>query len=270
MISPSISRRIGAIPIPLYIGLIAILDILLPAGLLASPAYNPAIVFAALQTIFLFGTGCVVAYVSLRTYLSSGSRTVLLLGGGALAWGTAQMIGGWLLGPPGGPNLAITVANIGALFAGLFHIMSASSTRRSGRDSKRRFLKSVSTYGLVIGFLILLTLLAFIGATPAFFIPGVGSTQLRLVVVAAGLFLFTVSAIVFVKLYQDSKSGILFWYSMALALTAIGLGAFYVARIPGDPIAWTGRSATYLGGVYFLFAVWSTVKSSRGPTVAKS
>jgi hypothetical protein len=118
-----------------------------------------------------------------------------------------------------------------------------------------------------MGFLILLTLLAFIGATPAFFIPGVGSTQLRHVVVAAGLFLFTVSAIFFVKLYQNSKSGILFWYSMALALTAIGLGAFYIARVPGDSIAWAGRTATYLGGVYSIIAVWSALKSSRGPSM---
>lgn len=264
MISSGTSRRVGAVPIPVFSGLIAILNVVLPVSVAASLAYNPAIVFGALQTIFLFGSGCVVAYVSLRAYLNAGSRTVLLLGAGTLAWGIAQMLGGWLLGPPGGPNLAITVANTGSLFAGLFHVMSASSTRSSGRDSRSRFLKSLSTYGLVIGLLILVTVLAFMGLTPAFFIPGTGSTQLRLVVVAATLFLFTVSALVFVKLYQSSKSGILFWYSMALALTAIGLGAFYVARVPGDPIAWAGRTATYLGGVYSIIAVWSAVRNPSG------
>jgi hypothetical protein len=253
------SRRLGVVPIPAFIGLIASLDILLPISVAVSLAYNPAIIFGALQTIFLFGTGCLVAYVSLRAYLSAGSRTVLLLGAGTLAWGAAQMVGAWLLAPPGGPNLAITVANTGSLFAGLFHVMSASSTHGSGRDSRSRFLKSTSTYGLVIGFLILLTVLAFMGATPAFFVPGTGSTQLRLVVVAATLFLFSASALVFVKLYHDSKSGILFWYSMALALTAVGLGAFYLARVPGDPIAWAGRTATYLGGIYSIIAVWSAI-----------
>jgi len=261
LISPGMSRRFGAVPIPFFIGIIAILDILLPISVTASLAYNPAILFGTLQTIFLFGSGCVVAYVSLRSYLKGGSRTVLLLGAGTLAWGTAQMIGAWLFAPPGGPNLAITIANTGSLFAGLLYVVSASNTRSERRDSKGRVPKSLSTYGLVIGFLTLLIVLSFMGLTPAFFVPGSGSTQLRLVVVAATLFLFAISALVFVRLYQNSRSGILFWYSMALALTAVGLGAFYVARLPGDPIAWTGRTATYLGGVYSIIAIWSAVRN---------
>lgn len=256
----------GSIPVPLLISVIAILDVTLPTSVAASVAFNPPIVFAVLQTILLFGTSVLVAYISMKSYLSGGSRTILLLGSGTLAWGIANMVAGWLLSPPGGPNVAVTISNSGSLFASLFFIASASTTMKtdSSRDVKGRSLKLYLAYGSVVGFIVAVTLLALVGATPTFFVPGIGSTILRQVVVATALFMFAVSSILFMRLYLDSRSGILFWYSMALALTTIGLAAFYFGRTVGDPIAWTGRIATYLGGIYSLIAIWSAIKGSHG------
>jgi len=266
LISSNTTRRIGVVPVPVFVALIAIFDVILPTSVAASVAFNPLLVFAALQTLFLFGTSIVVAYISLKSYLSGGSRTILLLGSGTLAWGFASMVAGWLLGPPGGANIAVTISNSGALFASLFYIASATTTMRasSSRDSKRRKSKLLLAYGGAVGIIAALTVFAILGATPAFFVPGVGSTVLRQAVVAAGLFLFAVSSILFMRLYHDSRSGILFWYSMALALTTIGLAAFYFGRTVGDPIAWTGRVATYLGGIYSLIAIWSAIRGSHG------
>ena len=265
LISPHTTRRIGVAPVPIFVALIAILDMILPTSVAASVAFNPLLIFATLQTLFLFGTSVVVAYISLKSYLSGGSRTILLLGSGTLAWGFASMVAGWLLGPPGGPNIGVTISNSGALFASLFYIASATTTMRasSSRDSKRRKSKLLLAYSGAVGFLVALTMFALLGATPAFFVPGIGSTVLRQVVVAAGLFLFAISSILFMRLYRDSRSGILFWYSMALALTTIGLAAFYFGRTVGDPIAWTGRIATYLGGIYSLIAIWSASRGSH-------
>src|SRR5439155_1665691 len=137
--------------LPIFVAVIALFDVMLPTSVAASLAFNPLLVFAALQTLFLFGTAVVVAYISLKSYLSGGSRTILLLGSGTLAWGFASMVAGWLLGPPGGPNIGVTISNSGALVSSLF----------------------------------------------------------------------------------------------------------YIGRTVGDPIAWTGRIATYLGGIYSLIAVWS-------------
>jgi hypothetical protein len=226
---------------------IAILDVTLPTSVAASVAFNPLVVFAVLQTLLLFGTSVLVAYISLKSYLSGGSRTILLLGSGTLAWGFASMVAGWLLSPPGGPNVAVTISNSGSLFASLFFVASAGTTMRanSSRDAKGRGMKLFVSYGGAVGFVIALTVLALVGATPAFFVPGIGSTILRQVVVSVGLFMFAAS-------------------SMALALTTVGLGAFYFGRTVGDPIAWTGRIAIYLGGLYSLIAIWSAVRGSHG------
>jgi hypothetical protein len=265
LISPNTTRRIGVAPVPILVALIAILDLTLPTSVAASVAFNPLVIFAALQTLFLFGTSAVVAYICLKSYLSGGSRTILLLGSGTLAWGFASMVASWLLAPPGGPNIAVTISNSGALLASLFYIASATTTiSATSRDSKRRKSKLILAYGSAVGFLSVLTVLALLGSTPSFFVPEIGSTVLRQVIVATGLFLFAVSSILFMRLYHDSRSPILFWYSMALALTAIGLAAFYFGRTVGDPIAWTGRIATYLGGIYSLIAIWSAARSSHG------
>lgn len=266
LFSPNTTRRIGAIPVPILIGVIAILDVTLPTSVAASAAFNPLIVFAVLQTLLLFGTSVLVAYISLKSYLSGGSRTILLLGSGTLAWGLASMVAGWLLSPPGGPNVAVTISSSGSLFASLFFIASAGTTMRanSSRDARGRRVKLFLAYGSAVGFIVVLTVLALVGATPTFFVPGIGSTTLRQIVVAAGLLMFAASSILFMRLYHDSRSGILFWYSMALALTTVGLGAFYFGRTVGDPIAWTGRIATYLGGVYSLIAIWSAIRGSHG------
>src|SRR6266571_3002626 len=148
LISPHTTRRIGVVPVPIFVALIAILDMILPTSVAASVAFNPLLVFATLQTLFLFGTSVVVAYISLKSYLSGGSRTILLLGSGTLAWGFASMVAGWLLGPPGGPNIGVTISNSGALFASLFYIASATTTMRasSSRDSKRRKSKLLLVY----------------------------------------------------------------------------------------------------------------------------
>jgi len=78
-----------------------------------------------------------------------------------------------------------------------------------------------------------------------------------------GVSLFTLASIMFARLFYASKSGILFWYSMALALTATGIGASFFGRAAGDPIAWASRIAIYLGGIYFLITVWSAFHPSR-------
>src|SRR5207249_12055852 len=195
LISPHTTSRIGVAPVPIFVALIAILDMVLPTSVAASLAFNPLLLFATLQTLLLFGTAVVVAYISLKGYLSGGSRTILLLGSGTLAWGFASVVAGWLLGPPGGPNVAVTISNLGALFASLFYVASAATTMRAGssRDSKWRKSKLLLAYGGAVGFLSALTVFALVGATPAFFVPGTGSTVLRQVVVASGLLLFAFS-----------------------------------------------------------------------------
>ena len=61
-----------------------------------------------------------------RGYIAGGARTLLFLGCGLLLFGMASVSGSVLVSS-GHINAGVTAHNIGALFAGLFHIVGAIS-----------------------------------------------------------------------------------------------------------------------------------------------
>lgn len=264
MISPHLPRRIAAIPIPVFIVVVGVLNEILPTHLGPEMVYNPTWLLLVLQTVFIFATSSLVAYISLRSYLLGGTRAILLLGCGSLTWGLANMIAAFLYGPPGGTNVVVTLVSSAGLLASFFYVTSAASTiAGTARDKSWLKARLAISYSSVIAFFAALTVLAIAGLTPAFFVAGSGTTMVRQFVVITGVSLFTVASIIFARRFYVSKSGILFWYSMALALTATGIGASFFGRAVGDPIAWASRIAIYLGGIYFLITVWNAFHPSR-------
>jgi hypothetical protein len=247
--------------------LITVFAILLPSTAQLSPSlrFEPAYANAILYTVFVGFTSFAVAYISVKSYLQNGSTTLLLLGCAGLAWGSSALIGSWLANLPAGTNIGITIVNTGGLFASVFHVasgtlVSKSSAPTNGVGSRRRL--SISSYTSVIVLTAGLTLAALDGLIPLFFVPGVGQTFLREVVVGSSAVFFGVSAILFSRIYFASRSATLYWYFLALGMTAVGIGAVFFGRAPGDPISWTGRAAQFLGGVYFLKAVLAAFKSA--------
>src|SRR6266566_3586047 len=88
---------IGTIPLPLFIGLITIFDLILPppsqlgSGLRFEPAYLNAILY----TVFVSITSFFVAYISLKSYLQTGFTVLLVLGSASLALGSTSILGTW-------------------------------------------------------------------------------------------------------------------------------------------------------------------------------
>src|SRR5208337_3182430 len=63
------------------------------------------------------------------------------------------------------------------------------------------------------------------------------------------------SSLLLMRRQLKSKFPALFWYSLGLALFAIGLLGVSFEKSLGDPIGWIGKIAQYVGGLYFLIAV---------------
>jgi hypothetical protein len=248
--------------------MVTLFDIILPPTPQLSRAlvFEPPYLNAVLYTVFLFFTAYLVAYVSLKSYLQTGMTFLVFLGAGTLAWGSVSLLAGWMTNLPSGPNPAITISNTGALFAGALHLASsigATGGTMQNRSNLRKPILGIF-YGGVLLFTTVLTLTSLEGLTPAFFVPGVGQTLLRMIVLSSAAAMFGVSSLLFARLYysSESASNILYWYFLALALTGVGLAAVFFGRAPGDPISWTGRTAMFLGGVYFLKAVRSSFKTA--------
>jgi len=258
-----------AVPLPLVIASVAVFNLILPpaAQFNRGLAFEPPFLNAILSTVFLAFTSCMVGYISFKSYLQNGWPFLVLLGSGALAWGSTSLLSGWLTSLPSGPNSAITISNTGALVASIFHFVSSIWSRGPSPRADLKIRKSIIilAYGSVFGFTALYSAAALEGVTPLFFVLGVGQTVLRMAVLGSAAALFAVSSILFARRYfaSRSRSRTLYWYFLALGLTGVGLAAVFFGRAPGDPISWTGRAAMFLGGTYFLKAVHTAFKGTN-------
>jgi PAS domain S-box-containing protein len=229
--------------------------------------FEPPLLLFILNTLFISVMSFVVASISASNYLKRGSLSFLLLGCGVLALGSGGLVAGWLIGPPGGPNVNVTIYDTGALLGAVLHFTGAILASTGGTSDIILVLKPKSkmilAYLSVLVFTALLTIASLRGATPPYMIQGIGPTLLGRAVLGTAVALFGFSSLFFMRLYSKSKEAFEYWYSLALALIAVGLSAVFLQKAVGSPIGWAGRSAQYLGGIYFLVAVLITYMEGR-------
>ncbi|MCE5327484.1 MAG: PAS domain S-box protein [Planctomycetaceae bacterium] len=206
--------------------------------------------------VFL-GGGCVaVSYLALKTFLHAGRVQVFLLGCGVLSFGVGTVLAGALRTLPTGHNLSPSLHNCAAMLAALFH-SGAAFLLLSGRSpqlDRNRGLWAVLGLGGAIALTAGIALASHFGLFPAFYESAVGFTFLRQIVLASAVVLFGFSFIVFFGMYLRTNEAFLYWYSCALASTAVGLGVIFFQGPLDSAVGWTGRIAQYLGGIYFLVA----------------
>ena len=258
--SADLLRYLALVPVPPFIALIAMLTILDIRVI-----FEPSGLLPVLNTVFVSVIALLVAYLSAKSYLATGSLNLLLLGCGVLAFGCGNQVAGWLLGAPGGADLFVTIDNTGALFGSVFHLVGAASTLAAVTPEKVwrwRKLKVMLAYLGVLVFMAVLTVALLQGALPPLFIQGIGPTLFTQWVLGAAVVLFAISSFLFMRLFSKSKSDFLYWYWLALALIAIGSSGVLLQKAVGSPIGWAGRSAQYLGSIYFLTAVLTAIRGA--------
>ncbi|MCK4721884.1 MAG: hypothetical protein KAT75_01210, partial [Dehalococcoidia bacterium] len=243
-------RRFALTAVPAFIALIAILAILD-----IRLVFEPSLLLPVLNTVFISIMAFLVAYLSARGYLKTGSLNLLFVGTGVLAFGSTNQVAGWLLGAPGGIDAFITVGSTGLLFGSVFYLVGAASTLTAvtpEKVSERRRPKVMFAYFGVLIFTAVLTVAVLVDALPRFFIQGIGPTLFGQEVLGVAVALLAISSLLFMRSFFRSKSGFLYWYSLALALIAVGSLAVFLQQAVGSIIGWAGRSAQYLGSIYFL------------------
>jgi len=255
-------RLLGFLPIPLLAGIIAMLYFVVDP----SAYYDPGWLIPVTNTLFV-GLICFgVAFISMRNFRATGRMQILLLGCGVLIFGLGGVIAGFVRGLPDGANLNVTIYNTGALVGALFHFVAAIILLTGislESEGKIRKLLLFLGYGGVAIFMALLTLLAFNGIVPPFFIQGVGPTPLRQAILGSADILFIFSVVIFLSTYYKNREEFLYWYSLALALTSMSLTAFFIQHSVGSPVGWAGRFSQYLGGIYFLVALRTAIGSAQ-------
>ena len=248
--------------IPAFIAIVAVLAI---SDIRV--VFEPPLLLSILNTLFISVISFVVASISASNYLKSGSLNFLLLGCGVLAVGSGGLAAGWLIGPPGGPNVNVTIYDTGALLGAVFHATGAILASAGGTSefilALKRKPKVILAYLGVLVFVASLTIASLRGATPPYILQGIGPTPLGRAVLGTAVALFGFSSLLFMRLYSGSKEAFPYWYALALALIAVGLSAVFLQKAVGSPIGWAGRFAQFLGGIYLLIAVLTTYMEGR-------
>ncbi len=250
------------VPIPLLAVLIAVIYFTIDPLIF----YDPPWLILIGNTLLVTVVCLVVSFIAMRNYLSTGRIQVLLLGCGVLVFGIGGAVAAAVRGLPDGANLNVTVYNTGALFGATFHFVAAfillTGISMEIGASRRKMWLALGYTGVSL-FMAAFTVAGLEHLVPPFFIQRIGPTALRQAVLGAAMLLFAFSFVVFLGMYVRLKEIFLYWYSCALALTAISLSAFFIESSIGSPIGWAGRVAQYMGGVYFLAALITAASGAR-------
>ena len=224
----------------------------------SSVAYERPDLLAGLNTVFLGGVPTIVALLAAVSYRTTGSRAFLMMGCGLFSLAISSVLAGWAMPISGGPNATVTLHNLGVLLAGVFHVASAHFLLSELSQKSRPSRSTPSAVGPYIGIAVLFSILALLvlsNKLPVFFDPQTGPSPLRQCVLVGAVCLFTVSGFVFLQVRRTLQTKFAYWYGLALLLITVGLGAVLLQRTVGGGLSWTGRSAQYLGSVYFVIAV---------------
>ena len=243
---------------------------LLSASLFAVPSMRSAVheppwLLFTLNVLFVAPVCLWVAVLALRAYLVGGFARILLAGSGILVFGLANFISGFLIFDAVGNNAAVTVHNLGVMASAVLHLSGCLlNIRGAGPEESQqaRVSMAVLVYGAVSVFTALMWLGSVYDLLPPFVVPGGDITPVRLVVLAASIVLFAVSALIVCIDFERRRAPFLLWYGLGLALIALGLLGVMLA-IPGSILGWTGRASQYLGNLYLFAAAWILVRDAR-------
>jgi PAS domain S-box-containing protein len=228
------------------------------AGRGSGRALEAPLLLASLNAIFIGGVLLAVAWMAARSYQTSGSLTFLMMGCGALFRGVSNLIGSSVMAGSGNSNYKVTLYDPCCLLAGVCHVMSAYYLLGDllGKHPPETRSRQVAVpYAGIVVFVCVVAALAVGGRLPVFIVPGGGSSLLRQFVLGGALCVFTFSGLVFVGIYSAMKTRFAYWYGLALLLVAAGFVSVLFLRTMWEPLRWVGRSAHYLSGVYFIFAL---------------
>jgi PAS domain S-box-containing protein len=222
--------------------------------------FSSPLLLTFLNTLFLTGTGIAVSVISGKSFLQEGGNGLLILGLATAVGGSSALLAGWAASISIDYNIAIY--NIGILASGGLQLLSATlaSVEVIPREPVSRKMGLIVAYFAGAAFLAAVTCFVVLGFAPVFFTAS-GPTPTRDWVLGTAFTFFVISTAIFGWQYQRSKSPILYWYTLALALFAIGLlGAALVIK-PNTVLNWIIRLTQYLAGFYFLAGLLKTGKA---------
>jgi len=244
-------RRFAWWPPPLLLAAIVVLWIADPQA-----CYESRTVVLLMNVVFAGLVSLCIASLAGGGFIVNRLPSLLMLGSGALAWGTTSVVAYALINR--GANVFITIHNLGMLLSALCYLGGLAWHTRVRRPS----VWLVAGYAGTLAAVALLTWAALTGHTPAFFIQCQGGTPLRQAVLVVTIAVYAGTAGLMLWRHRRQPSPFLYWYGLGLTLLAVGLAGFTLQAVHGGLLGWTGRCAQGLGGVYLLVATLAVMRET--------
>lgn len=223
--------------------------------------YEPIFLLPVMNTLFAGALPILAALFALRAYLRVGPNSLLLMASGLISFGCAAILAGWLIGGAQGPNVNVTIYNIGALSGAVLHALGVLSSLRNtlAEINRRRKISRLIWFcsGIFI-FLAAVTWAVLQGITPVFFVQGSGPTLLRQVVLGSSAILYFLSALFLIVLFRREQKPFYYWYALSLIMLSLGLVAALIQASVGSPMGWLNRAGHYVAGIYAMVAILAT------------
>ncbi len=220
-------------------------------------AMDPPFLLTILNTLFIGIIPLVIAIIAFRSYLSSGSTSLFMLGSGMMIFGLGSIAAGWLIGLPDGANISVTIYNVCIFVSAVFYLTGAMLTfTRSKISEMAGSLWEIATVcSIIVIFVVAFTALIIMGSIPPFFIVGNGPTVLRQVILSNAIMILAIASLVLFRLFTLKREDFFFWYSVSLAVIAIGLVAAFLTPAMGSPVNWVSRGMQYIGAGFTFVAI---------------
>ncbi len=258
------TKKSGLFIFLLFVVSTAFLGVIDIRATFASPVLLAVLNFA-FQSLAFFA----VAYISGKSYMKSGLLQLLLISCGLISFGVGVLISLARILLALNRDLTDFTVTMHSLGLFIFSLLSFSAAvllmyKRSTYISNRAKLKSNAILAYLITGIIMaiLSILALYSVIPEFFAPE-GSTLVNNLVIVITFILFVASTLLFSSIYFESRSKVLYWYSLGLALYAIGVVSTVIMPTIDTPLSWIGRITQYAGSVFFLIAIWNARETSR-------
>ena len=254
-------KRVGLIALVLLTSVIAMFTVIGPSNTFSSPILL-ALLNLTFQSVGLF----VVAWVANRSYLGSGLPQLLLISSSMIVFGTAVLINSLsilIIPTELDTNFLITGHNIGLLLFAFLNLLAVLLIIFEGAREPKFGPRTNIFLGLALSALLAVLVISFAGAGlfPTFWVGG--STLTRDLVLAVTIFLLLIATILLTWLYSESRSSVVYWYTLGLAAYAIGTYSILVAIYFDGSLIWAGRIAQYMGSVFLLLTVFASLKGDR-------
>ncbi|GEM_PF-4176901 len=261
-IAISISQKLGVASIPVIASLAVAFGLF---DMVDGVVFQSALIQIVINVFVILTVSLIVVRISAKSFLTTGSSNLLLLGLAVFEFGFSSTVGGFITGLNVDEGIEMYV--LGALVSAFLHLSSGILTYK-GSPVRRTRLKlrlgfsyvSTTIFVLLIGFFVLNS--SFLSSIGQF-----GSIVQRSVIATIVVTLLA-SSFFFSRVYSRTRSPVLYWYSLAVATVSFAYFAFFTTQENGDLATWTGIFGLCLSSVYFLKSVLSAPKAiSTGPGI---